>query len=302
MLSSPTCKYLSGSVVAMVTPFMKDGQVDFGAFRELIALQAGQGTNSLFFLGTAGEKAVLSASEWEAVVRKTALFPRQGMKFVYGCTGTDTASTINNVRIAAEYGADAAFISVPPYHVLSAENSRRYFLDVADDGGLPIGIYNNPARLITDVGDNSPEYILSHPNIKFYKEGGDKTGSISKILASDCDVAVLSSDSVEFDITSPTLALGGDGICNSVGNILPRLAARLAKPWRSYEDVLEYRRIYLDVFPLLQFLYSYTSPIALKSLMFSMDLPVGYSRAPSHFLEGSALEVGMDLVQRFQNC
>ena len=91
---------LTGSFVALITPFNKDGSVDFAAFRDLLAFQESHGTSAVLIMGSTGETSMLSPEEKKAIIVETAKMKTPRMPIFYGCTGNNTEATIANVRFA----------------------------------------------------------------------------------------------------------------------------------------------------------------------------------------------------------
>ncbi|HEY9279760.1 MAG TPA: dihydrodipicolinate synthase family protein, partial [Eoetvoesiella sp.] len=142
---------IEGSFVALITPFNKDGSVDFEAFRTLLNFQESHGTSAVLIMGSTGEVSMLTQEERHAIIAQTAKMKTGNMKFFYGCTGTNTASTIDHLRFAHANGADGAILAAPAYICAPESDIEDYFLEVADATDLPLGIYNNPPRVKTDL-------------------------------------------------------------------------------------------------------------------------------------------------------
>ena len=288
---------LEGSFVALITPFNADGSVDFGAFRTLLRFQEDHGTTAVLFLGSTGEPTMLSPEERRQVVVETAGMKTGRMRFFYGCTGGSTEATIANVRFARDHGADGAILAAPPYICASEEDIERFFLEVADAVELPLGIYNNPPRVGTDLGWERLLRVFRHPNYVVHKESTGRVAQVAQVLAARPDVAVMCCDSPNLGLIVPTMALGGHGTANMTGNVAPAEMAALSRPWRRGEDAAAFREAYLRLLPLLHFTYAATNPVPVKSLMKALGLPAGELRRPLRALEGPALAQGLGVVQ-----
>jgi 4-hydroxy-tetrahydrodipicolinate synthase len=142
---------IEGSFVALITPFNKDGAVDFGAFRTLLKFQEDHGTRAVLIMGSTGETSMLAPEEKKLIIVETAKMKSGRMLFFYGCTGNNTEATIANVKFAQGAGADGAILAAPAYICASEADGEQFFLDVADATDLPLGIYNNPPRVKTDL-------------------------------------------------------------------------------------------------------------------------------------------------------
>lgn len=291
----PSTRY-QGSMVAMITPFTESGEIDFGAMKALIDYQRDGGSNALFFMGVAGEGSVLSDDEHEAVIANTKAYQPNNMTFVYGCVGNSTQHTISRVSVAAAYEADAAIITVPSNMGPTQQQTASFFLEVADRAAVPLGVFNNPARLLTDIDADTALQILSHPRYVLHKEGSPRTGQIGLILRQNPSVVFLADDSPDQDILVTSMALGAQGIANAVGNILPREMAALAEPWDANKDIVDFRSEYFRILPFIHFLYSFRSPIAIKGMMNALGLPAGHLRRPLTSLQEEDVKQGINLM------
>ena len=107
-------------------------------------------------------------------------------KFFYGCTGNNTATTIDYLKFARANGADGAILAAPAYICASEADIEAYFLEVADATDLPLGIYNNPPRVKSDLHWDQLLRIFKHPNYVVHKESTTRVGQVAQ-----CNQAVL---------------------------------------------------------------------------------------------------------------
>jgi 4-hydroxy-tetrahydrodipicolinate synthase len=161
---------IEGSFVALITPFNADGSVDYAAFRTLLGWHAANGTAAVLIMGSTGEVSMLTPEERREVVERTAAMKDGRMRFFYGCTGPSTAATIAYLRHAREAGADGAILAAPAYICAPEDDIEAYFAECADAVDLPIGIYNNPPRVKSDLHWDHLLRLLKHPNIVVLKE------------------------------------------------------------------------------------------------------------------------------------
>jgi len=288
---------LTGSFVALITPFNKDGSVDFAAFRSLLAFHEDNGTAAVLIMGSTGETSLLAPEEKQAIIVETAKMKRGRMPIFYGCTGNNTAATIESVRFARDHGADGAILAAPAYICAAEADIERFFLDVADATDLPLGIYNNPPRVKTDLHWEHLLRIFRHQNYVVHKESTARVGQVAQVLAGKPDVAVMCCDSPNLGLVVPTMALGGHGTANMTGNVAPGELVTISAPWTSPAQAENFRAAYLRLLPLLHFTYSAINPVAVKSLMKALGMPAGDLRKPLTGLEGAALAAGIRIVQ-----
>jgi 4-hydroxy-tetrahydrodipicolinate synthase len=215
---------LRGALTALVTPFDEDGTVDEESFRRLVRWQLLAGIDGLVPCGTTGESPTLSVAEREHVIRMTvetvAERPEPRRIPVVAGTGTnDTASTVTATRRAAEIGADAALVVAPYYNRPNSRMLFAHFTAVADDGDLPIVVYNVPSRTGTNVDADTFLRLAEHPRVVAVKEASGNLEQIARICRDrPRDVAVLAGDDAW---TLPMLSLGADGVISVASNEIP---------------------------------------------------------------------------------
>jgi 4-hydroxy-tetrahydrodipicolinate synthase len=285
---------IEGSFVALITPFADDGSVDIDGFGHLIDFQFRHGTSALLIMGSTGEVSLLSKEERHRIIAETIRMRPGHMPFFYGCTGNNTVETIRMVEYAAKAGADGAIVTVPAYVVVPSEAAVRYFLEVADASPIPIGIYNNPSRVGTDLSAAAIIRLADHPNIVIDKEAMARPGQIAQILAAQKELSVMCCDSPNLGLVPAVMSLGGHGTANMTGNIIP---AVISKPWQSFEDAVSFRETYLRVLPLIQFTYSRVNPVPVKSLAKALGLPAGDLRKSYQTISREELQHGLTIVR-----
>ena len=288
---------LTGSFVALITPFNRDGSVDFAAFRELLKFQEHHGTAAVLIMGSTGETSMLSPEEKKQVIVETAKMKTAKMPLFFGCTGNNTEATIASVKFAADNGADGAILAAPAYICAPEADIERFFLDVADATDLPLGIYNNPPRVKSDLHWDHLLRIFRHPNYVVHKESTARVGQVAQVLAARPDVSVMCCDSPNLGLVVPTMSLGGHGTANMTGNVAPAELATISTPWASYAEAENFKTAYLRLLPLLHFTYSAINPVAVKSLMKALGMPAGDLRKPLCGLDGEALATGLRIIQ-----
>ena len=288
---------LTGSFVALLTPFNQDGSIDFEGFRTLIDFQAAHGTSAVLLMGSTGEASMLSPEEKKAVISRTIGFRRRGMQIWYGCTGASTDLTLATVRHAGAEGADGVVVTLPGYVVPSEQEACDYFTEVADAAAGPVGIYNNPTRVKTDIGFEAMIRLADHENVVLLKEATSRGNQIAQIARAAKHLSIMCCDSPNLGLVMQVMGLGGHGTANMGGNVIPAEMAAISKPWASFDDARSCRETYLHVLPLLHFHYSAINPVAVKSLAGALGLPAGPFRRPLKPLDPAALRQGLELVR-----
>ncbi|MEM8664580.1 MAG: dihydrodipicolinate synthase family protein [Pseudomonadota bacterium] len=287
-----------GSFVALITPMNEDGSIDYEGFRTLIDWHAQNGTRALLIMGSTGEVSMLSPQERREIVVRTMAMKPAGIDMHYGCTGNNTATTIEYVRHAKAEGADGAIIAAPAYICGDNAAITDYAWEVLDSTDLAMGFYNNPPRVKTDLHWSDILRLAKHENMVVLKESTTRVGQVAQVCAAKPDMAIMCCCSPNLGLVIPTMALGGHGTANMTGNLIPQEMAVISKPWQSGEDAFACRAAWLDNLPMLHFAYSAINPVAVKSLMRAVGLPAGPLRKPLQPLSPEALQGGLDIVRK----
>lgn len=177
------------------------------------------------------------------------------------------------------------------------EDAVAYYLEVADASPIPIGIYNNPTRVKTDLPAAAVLRLAEHENVVILKESTSRVAQIAEVLAGRPDMAVMCCDSPNLGLVMPVMSLGGQGTANMTGNIAPEELAVISKPWTSFADTEACRETYLRLLSLFFFTYSAVNPIPVKSLARALGMPAGDLRRPYRALAPEALEPGLRAVR-----
>lgn len=277
MLSS-SGRPLRGAYTALVTPFTADGEVDQAAFRAFVAWQAAEGIDGLVPCGTTGESPTLSAAERDFLIGTAVEIGRErGIPVIAG-TGTNvTKKTIEATRRAAELGADAALVVTPYYNKPDQRMLEAHYRAVADEGGLPVVVYNVPGRTGVNVEAATLLRLAEHPRIVAVKEASANLDQIQTIVRNrPDDFSVLSGDD---SWTLTFLVHGGDGIISVASNEIPGPMAALCRAARD-GDWDEARRLHERYLALMRVNFITVNPVPVKAALAAMGLIGNHVRGP----------------------
>jgi len=211
-----------GSFTALVTPF-KNGSLDEKAFRDLVEWQLSEGTNGLVPVGTTGESPTLSHDEHKRVVEWCVGQAKGRVPVVAGTGSNSTDEAIDLTRHAEEAGADAALIVTPYYNKPTQEGLYQHFKAINDAIGIPIIIYNIPARSVIDMSVETMKRLFELKNIAGVK---DATANMVRISQQRCDIGPDFNQLSGEDATALGFnAHGGHGCISVTSNVAPRLCA-----------------------------------------------------------------------------
>ncbi len=217
-----------GVYTALITP-LNNGTIDVENLQQIVDRQIEAGVHGLVICATTGEGSVLREDERRLVISKAIERVQKRVPVVVGTGCISTWATIEATRQAADLGADGALVVTPCYVRPSQEGMAQHFETVADEGGLPIIVYNVPSRTSTDLLPSTVARLAAHEKIVGVKEA---TGSIYRaqqvIAAAAGRLSVLSGDD---PITVSLLAAGGQGVICTGSNVAP---ARWVAMWEAW--------------------------------------------------------------------
>jgi 4-hydroxy-tetrahydrodipicolinate synthase len=248
-----------GSIPALVTPFAA-GRVDLAIFRDFVEWQIDAGSNALVPCGTTGEAATLSTEEHKELIALTVEVARGRVPVIAGCGSNNTAHAIELTKNARDAGADAA-LHVPPYYNRPNQDGIYAHLAAVADLGIPIVLYNVPARTITDISVETMGRLSRLPNVIAVK---DATGNLALVSAQRqaCGVEFVQLSGND-DMALGFNAMGGVGCISVTANVAPRLCSQFQEAMREgrWAEALDLQdRLY----PLHAALFSDASPGPVK--------------------------------------
>jgi 4-hydroxy-tetrahydrodipicolinate synthase len=211
-----------GSFTALVTPF-KNGSLDEAAFRALVEWQIGEGTNGLVPVGTTGESPTLSHDEHNKVVEWCIDQARRRVPVIAGAGSNSTREAIELARHAEQAGADAVLVVTPYYNKPTQEGLYQHFKAINDAIGIPIIIYNIPARSVIDMSVDTMKRLYELRNIAGVK---DATANMVRVSQQRAELGAEFTQLSGEDATAlGFMAHGGHGCISVTSNVAPRLCA-----------------------------------------------------------------------------
>lgn len=250
----PPSRQFRGAFTALVTPFTPLGAIDEPAYRALVRRQIDACIDGLVIGASTGESPTLDPEERDwlvaAAVEIASERPSRARVRIVANTGSnDTAATIRATRRAAALGVDAAMCVAPYYNKPDQRMIEAHFRAVADEGGLPIVVYNVPSRTGINIEAPTLLRLAEHPRIVAVKEASANMDQIAAILRDrPARFSVLAGDDVW---TLPMLAMGGDGVICTCANEIPgEMAAMCAAGFAG--DWEHARRIHERWLPLMK--------------------------------------------------
>ena len=266
-----------GSLVALVTPFDKNNQVDYSSLKRLIDFHVDSGSNGLVIAGTTGEAATLTRSEHIMLIEKAVELAAGRIPIIAGTGSNSTDQTLDLSQAVSNFNIDAFLIVVPYYNKPTQEGIYKHFSVIADNLDKPVMMYNVPGRTVADMQPETVGRLSENKNIIGIKEA---TGDIKRLTAIK---ELVSSDFLLFsgdDFTLyPFIKGGGHGVITVSGNVAP---AQVAKLCRLAIEGQHEEAITLDnsLQALNSALFVESNPIPVKWVVSQMGLMQEFIRLP----------------------
>ncbi len=263
---------IHGSITALATPFTAAGDIDYQAWQRLLEGQLVGGTQAIVVAGSTGEAAALEDVEFERLLSVTVEFIHGRIPVLAGTGMQSTARTIAQTHRARNCGASAALIVTPPYVRPTQAGLLVHYTALAEQGGLPIVLYNVPSRTGVDLLPETVAQLCSHPQIVGIKEARGELERIRALLPlRSAAFCVLSGDDPS---AGEAMLAGADGVISVASNVIPASIRRLCDHARAGE-VDAVRLINQQLAPLLRFLAVEPNPIPLKALLARLGMGTG---------------------------
>lgn len=264
-----------GSIVALVTPFKKNLDIDFDAYGRLIDFHLEEGTDGIAPCGCTGEAATLSHDEQKRIIQFAIERVAGRVPVIAGTGSNNTREAIELTKYAKEAGADGAMLITPYYNKPTAEGQIAHYRAVAEAAKIPIVLYNVPGRTGTKMEPETIAKLRSIPDIVAIKEACGSVDQVSQIRHL-CDITVLSGDD---SLTLPMMSVGATGVISVAANVVPsRMAALCAAFDRG--DLAEAQAIHYELVPLFKGLFFETNPIPVKAALAKLGFIENNLRLP----------------------
>ena len=268
---------ITGSIVALVTPMLEDGSVDYPTLRKLIDWHIVEGTDCICVVGTTGESPTVNVQEHCDIIRASVEQAGGRVPIMAGCGANSTAEAIELTKFAKQVGADCQLQVVPYYNKPTQEGQYLHFKAIAEAVDLPMILYNVPGRSVADMLHDTALRLAQVPGIVGIKEA---TGNIERaqwlILEAPKGFAIYSGD----DPTAVALMLcGGQGNISVSANLAPRLMHELCVAAMA-GDTKRAMEIQFKLLPLHKNLFVEANPIPVKWAMARINLCGGTMRLP----------------------
>ena len=277
----------TGAGVAIVTPFSKDGSINYEMLGRLLDMQIEGGTDAIISCGTTGESATMSHQEHVDVLKFTIDYVAGRVPVIAGTGSNETAVAAELSTVAEKLGADGLLIVTPYYNKTSQRGLVAHYNYIADRVNLPIILYNVPSRTGCNIKPETYLELSKHPNIVATKEANGDIAAAAKTKALCGDALELYSGND--DQIVPLMSLGGKGVISVLSNVAPRVAHDIAQLYLDGKTK-ESCALQLEYLDLINALFMDVNPIPVKEALNLMGLDVGECRLPLIKMQDQQIE------------
>ncbi|MCR5114127.1 MAG: 4-hydroxy-tetrahydrodipicolinate synthase [Bacteroidales bacterium] len=256
---------LKGTGVALVTPFLPDGKVDFDSLQNLVEDLINQGVDYLVTVCTTSEVPTLSEEEKDEIVRCVVSKNAGRVGVVRGVGGPDTMGLVHQLHTYDFTGVDAILSVTPFYNKPSQNGVYQHYKTLAQNTPLPLILYNVPGRTGCNIeADTTLRLAADCPNIVAVKEASGFMNQIMRIIAHKPEgFSVISGDDA---ITLPLLAAGADGVISVVANAFPKEVSTMVRFARA-NDFDSAQKFHLRLLDFTQACFREGNPGGIKALL-----------------------------------
>ncbi len=286
-----------GAAVAICTPFLSNGEVDYDKFREQIEYQIENGTDAIVVCGTTGEASCLSHEEHLDCIKFCAEVVDHRIPVIAGTGSNCTETAIYLSQEAEKYGVDALLVVTPYYNKATQKGLIEHFTMVAESVKLPIIMYNVPSRTGCNIQPQTAATLVHDvPNIVGIEEASGNISQIAKLMS-------LCGDEIELysgndDQIVPIMALGGLGVISVLSNVAPRKTHDICQAFLDNDPALATRR-QLDAIPLCNALFCEVNPIPVKKGLELQGRDRGVLRRPLCEMEPDNVKVLQKAMEEY---
>lgn len=281
-------KRITGSIVALITPFTQDGKVNYEKLGELLDWHIANNTDAILILGTTSESPTMSHEE-DLEICRFSVERVAGRVPVIASSGSNSTQTVIEKSLDLQAaGADAVMNIAPYYNKANKKGMYHHFADVADAIDIPLIIYNVPGRTGCSIPADVIGELSKHERIIGIKEASGDLSYVAKIAKyANENFAIYSGND---DVILPVLSMGGSGVISVLANVMPRETHDMVMSYLN-GDTKGALAEQLRLMNLINNLFIEVNPIPVKEAMNLMGMNVGGFRLPLCEMEDEHREI-----------
>ncbi len=256
---------IKGTGVAIVTPFLSNGEIDYNSLSNLLNNLINDGVDFIVGLGTTSEAVTLTSDEKKEVMKYILNVVNSRIPVVMGIGGNNTDAVVSELQ-STDFKGISAILSVAPYY--NKPNQRgiyEHFKAIAENSIVPIILYNVPGRTSSNIfAETTLKLAHNFSNIIAVKEASGDLGQVMEIIKNKPNgFSVLSGDDA---LTFPMIVLGADGVISVVANAFPKNFSRMVNFARNSKND-EAREIHYSLLNIIDLLFVDGNPAGIKAAL-----------------------------------
>ena len=262
-------------ITAMITPFAKDGSIDWDGVATLATHLADHGHDAIAVNGTTGEAPTTKSSEKLEIIKVVKSTVGSRVKVLSGAGDNETSYTVEQAKRSADAGADGLLIVAPYYNKPPQAGIEAHFKAVAGATDLPIMMYDIPGRTGVEIESDTIVRLFEVPNIVALKDAKGNLAATSDVIAR-CGIPVYSGDDI---LNLPFLSIGAVGFVSVCGHTVGNELKAMLDAWFA-GDTVRALEIHQKLIPVFKGTFKTQGAILTKAAMNLMGLPGGTTRLP----------------------
>ena len=262
-------------ITAMVTPFDKDGAIDWDGVATLANHLADHGHDAIAVNGTTGEAPTTKTSEKLEIIRVVKAAVGDRVKVLTGAGDNETSYTVDQAKRCAEVGADGLLIVTPYYNKPPQTGIEAHFKAVASATDLPIMMYDIPGRTGVEIEQDTICRLAEVKNIVALKDAKGNPASTSWVIART-GLPVYSGDDI---LNLPLLSVGAVGFVSVCGHTVGNELREMLDAWFAGNSARALE-IHQKLLPVFTGTFRTQGAILTKAALTMMGLPGGFTRLP----------------------
>jgi len=259
----------------MITPFAKDGSIDWDGVAKLATHLADHGHDAIAVNGTTGEAPTTKSSEKIEIIKVVKSTVGSRVRVLSGAGDNETSYTVEQAKRSADAGADGLLIVTPYYNKPPQAGIEAHFKAVASATDLPIMMYDIPGRTGVEIESDTIVRLFELPNIVALKDAKGNLAATSDVIAR-CGIPVYSGDDI---LNLPFLSIGAVGFVSVCGHTVGSELKEMLEAWFA-GDTARALEIHQKLIPVFKGTFKTQGAILTKAAMNLMGLPGGTTRLP----------------------
>jgi len=262
-------------ITAMVTPFTKEGEIDWNGVEKIAAHLVSIGHDGIAVNGTTGEAPTTSDEEKDQIIKVVRKVVGDNIKIIAGAGNNETSHSVEQAKNAAKAGADGLLVVTPYYNKPPQAGIHAHFTAMADATDLPLMMYDIPGRTGIEIESDTIVKLFEHKNIAALKDAKGNPAATSWVIKR-CAIPVYSGDDI---LNLPLLSVGAVGFVSVCGHTVGSDLKAMLDAWfaGNSQGALE---IHQKLLPVFTGTFRTQGAILTKAALNLMGLPGGYTRLP----------------------